>query len=118
MKCEDCKDFYCHGKFENRIECSEIDFDGFTCNCVCQVPKRTLYSCYFLSFVAGGAAIAGGMALTSANDNPLAKMGGTVLYVAGLKLIITPLQKSYAFEHLTLKFSLTEAATGAITGTI
>lgn len=117
MKCEDCQEFYCEGKFKNRDECIETDFEGFACNCRCQVSSEKLYLCYALSIGAGGALIAAGVLLAPENESFGANLCRAALNVAGLKLIISPLQKYSANEHLTLKYSVTEAAVGAITGT-
>lgn len=117
MKCEDCQESYCEGKFENRDECLGTDFEGFACNCSCQVSSEKLYLSYALSIGIGGALITTGVLFVPKNESIVAKISRAALNVAGLKLIITPLQKYSANEHLTLKYSLTEAAVGAITGT-
>lgn len=117
MKCRYCQEFACGGKYENRTNCA-ASTENFPCTCCCQVTVAELLSGLSLSIISGLVIHAVGAALFSENDHVLAKMSGAALIMAGFgPLIITPVQKMIADEHLTLKGSAIDAAFLAATGT-
>lgn len=115
MKCSACEARECERKYENRHKCLGTK-EGIECTCTCQVSAAEEAATLTVSVLAGGAAMAGGIAITMLTGGIGYLFGGGALIGAGSSLIMNPIQKQITGEHMTLKDTAQDVALGATIG--
>jgi hypothetical protein len=123
MKCSSCAAGDCERSYANRNRCVGREED-IECSCTCQVSATDEVLTTMTSVLYGGAAIAGGILLTASTGGlgliPFigAMVGGGALIGGGSSLVMAPVQKKIAGEHMTLKDTVVDVAIGATIGKI
>jgi hypothetical protein len=115
MKCSACEARDCDRKYENRHKCLGKK-ELIACTCSCQVSCAEEIIGSAVSLAAGGAAMAGGIAITMLTGGIGYLFGGGALIGAGSSLIMNPIQKQITGEHMTLKDTAQDVALGATIG--
>lgn len=115
MKCSACEAQKCGRQYDDRLFCVGKK-EKIECTCTCQVSATETAVTGLISAGLGIGLVAGGIALTLMSGGLFAIVAGSAAIGAGSSLVTNPIQKAFAGEHMTLKDTIVDTATGAVIG--
>lgn len=115
MKCSACEAQKCGRQYDDRLFCVGKK-EKIECTCTCQVSATETAVTGLISAGLGIGLVAGGIALTLMSGGLFAIVAGSAAIGAGSSLVTNPIQKAFAGEHMTLKDTIVDTATGTVIG--
>ena len=115
MKCSACQNNECNRDYDQKDKCVGKE-EGIKCICACQITRAAAIGTSALSIGTGLALAGAGVALTFMTFGIGAIFGAPVLIGAGSSMVMTPVKKAIAGEHMTLKDCARNIASSATIG--